>query len=294
VYLGAHVSIADSIALAPARGRAVGAEAIQIFSRSPRMLRNTKPLAPEETQAFRENLAKNGIRAAVIHANYLINLASPKKSALKVSRQALVEELDRAQALGIPDVIFHPGAHMGKGEASAIRTISAGLDACLASADAPDVFLTLENTAGQGTVVGYAFEQLAEMVKGSSYPDRIAVCIDTCHTFAAGYDLRTREAYDGLLRKVDHTVGLGRVHAFHLNDSKGPLGSRVDRHEDIGKGQLGKEPFRFLVNDDRFKDLPGCLEYPGTDGGYRKNLKVLRSLITGTTPEPPRKRARRT
>jgi deoxyribonuclease-4 len=277
------VSIAGGVALAPARGKAVGAESIQIFSRSPRMLRNTKPLAPEEVAAFRDNLSRHGVRAVVIHANYLINLGSPKKSALKVSRQAVVEELERAQALGVRDVILHPGAHMGKGEARAIRTISEGLDACLAAADAPGVFLTLENTAGQGTVVGYSFEQLAEMVKGSSHPDRIGVCIDTCHTFAAGYDLRTREAYDGLMRKVDATVGLARVHAFHLNDSKAPLGSRVDRHEDIGKGHLGKEAFRFLVNDDRFKDLPGCLEYPGTDGGYRKNLKVLRSMITGTS-----------
>jgi len=289
------VSIAESIALAPERGKAVGAEAIQIFSRSPRMLRNTKPILPEEAQAFRDNLAANGIRRVVVHANYLINLGSPKKAALKVSRHALVEELERAQVLGIRDVIFHPGAHMGKGEAHAIRTIAEGLDACLAKADAPDVFLTLENTAGQGTVVGYAFEQLAEMVKGSSHPDRLAVCIDTCHTFAAGYDFRTREAYDGLMRKVDETVGLARVHAFHLNDSKGPLGSRVDRHEDIGKGKLGKEPFRFLVNDGRFRELPGCLEYPGDDGGYRKNLKVLRSLVTGTTaPEKASKRARRT
>lgn len=289
------MSIAESIALAPERGKAVGAEAIQIFSRSPRMLRNTKPILPGEAQAFRDNLASNGIQRVVVHANYLINLGSPKKAALKVSRQALVEELERAQVLGIRDVIFHPGAHMGKGEAYAIRTIAEGLDACLATADAPDVFLTLENTAGQGTVVGYAFEQLAEMVKGSSHPDRLAVCIDTCHTFAAGYDFRTREAYDGLMRKVDETVGLARVHAFHLNDSKGPLGSRLDRHEDIGKGKLGKEPFRFLVNDGRFRELPGCLEYPGDDGGYRKNLKVLRSLVTGTTaPEKASKRARRT
>jgi len=279
MLLGAHVSIAESIALAPERGRAVGADAIQIFSRSPRMLRRTKPIAPEEAAAFRDNLAKQRIRAAVIHANYLINLASPKKAALKVSRQALLEELERAQVLGVRDVILHPGAHTGKGEPYAIRTIAQGLDWCLEAAEAPDVFLTLENTAGQGTVVGHSFEQLAEMVKGSSYPDRIAVCIDTCHTFAAGYDFRAREGYDALMRTVDRTVGLARVRAFHLNDSKGPLGSHVDRHEDIGKGALGKEAFRFLVNDERFLELPGCLEFPGEDGGYRRNLRVLRSLI---------------
>ncbi|MGQ0797500.1 MAG: deoxyribonuclease IV [Methanobacteriota archaeon] len=292
-YLGAHVSIAESIALAPERGKAVGAESIQIFSRSPRMLRNTKPIPPAEADAFRTNLAANGIRRVVIHANYLINLGSPKKAALKVSRQALVEELERAQTLGVRDVIFHPGAHLGKGEASAVRTIAQSLDFCLDHARAPDACLTLENTAGQGSVVGYSFEQLAEMIKGSAHPERLAVCIDTCHTFAAGYDFRTRDTYDGLMRKVDETIGLARVHAFHLNDSKGPLGSRVDRHEDIGKGHLGKEAFRFLVNDARFGDLPGCLEFPGDDGGYRKNLKVLRSLVTGMSPSR-RQRARRT
>lgn len=294
VYLGAHISIAESIALAPERGRKVGCEAIQIFSRSPRMLRKTKPLTPEETHAFQENLGKNGIVRAVIHANYLINLGSPKKSALKYSREALVEELERAHALGIRDVIFHPGAHMGKGEAYAIKTIATSLDWCFEHATAPEVYAVLENTAGQGSVVGHKFEQLGEMIKGSAHADRLAVCVDTCHTFAAGYDFRTQDGYETLRRTIDETVGLSRIRAFHLNDSKGELGSRTDRHEDIGKGKLGKEAFRFLVNDERFRALPGCLEYPGTDGGYRKNLKMLRSLVTGsnppTSPQSPRGR----
>src|SRR6266571_1238337 len=208
MYLGAHVSIAESIALAPERGKAVGADAIQIFSRSPRMLRKTKPIPPEEAKAFQE----------AIHAN------------------------------------------------------------------APDVFAVLENTAGAGTVVGYRFEQLAEMMKGSAHPDRLGICVDTCHTFAAGYDFRTRDGYESLLRTIDETVGLGRIRAFHLNDSVGDLGSKLDRHADIGKGKLGKEAFRFLVNEERFRDLPGCLEFPGADDGYRKNLKTLRSLVTGTNP----------
>ena len=284
MFLGAHVSIAESIALAPKRGKDVGADAIQIFSRSPRMLRKTKPIRPEEANAFREELAKNGIRAAVIHANYLINLGSPKKNAVRYSCDAFVEELERAAVLGIRDVIFHPGAHTGGGEAKALRTIAASLDSCLAKAEAPGVFATLENTAGQGTVVGHTFDQLAEIIKGSSFPERLAVCVDTCHTFAAGYDFRTRTGYDALLGTIDGTVGLARVRAFHLNDSKGPLGSKLDRHEDIGKGELGKAPFGFLVNDERFRDIPGCLEFPGDDGGYRKNLKVLRSLVRGTDP----------
>ncbi len=294
MYLGAHVSIAENIALAPERGRAVGADAIQIFSRSPRMLRKTKPITEEEAKAFQVAMMENKIARAVIHANYLINLGSPKKAALRYSREAFVEELERAQVLGIRDVIFHPGAHLGKGEAYGLRTIRESLDTCLGAANAPDVYAVLENTAGQGSVLGHTFEQLAEVMKGSSHPHRMAVCIDTCHTFAAGYDFRTRDGYDDLMRTVDGTVGIPRVRAFHLNDSKGDLGSRTDRHEDIGKGKLGKEAFRFLVNDERFRELPGCLEYPGTDGGYKRNLKQLRALLSGSRPAPKARGARGT
>ncbi len=294
MYLGAHISISESIALAPSRGRSVGCETIQIFSRSPRMLRKTKPIPPEEARGFQENMKKQGLARAVIHANYLINLASPKKNGLRYSRAAFVEELDRAQVLGIRDVIFHPGAHLGKGEAYALKTIAASLDWSFDHATAPDVFAVLEITAGQGSVVGYTFAQLAEIMKGCSHPDRLAVCIDTCHTFAAGYDFRTREGYEALLRNVEETVGLSRVRAFHLNDSKGELGSRADRHEDIGKGKLGQDPFRFLVNDECFREIPAVLEFPGTKGGYRKELKLLRSLVTGenppTSPQKPRGR----
>src|SRR2546421_1313326 len=294
MYLGAHVSIAESIALAPERGKAVGADAIQIFSRSPRMLRNTKPIPPEEAKAFQEAMPANGITRAIIHANYLITLAGWGDNTLNYSRVAFVEELDRAQILGVRDVIFPPGAHIGRGEAPAIQMIPASLDWCFEHANAPDVFAVLENTAGAGTVVGYRFEQLAAMMKGSAHPDRLGVCVDTCHTFAAGYDFRTREGYEALLRNVEETVGLSRVRAFHLNDSKGELGSRADRHEDIGKGKLGQDPFRFLVNDERFREIPAVLEFPGTNGGYRKELKLLRSLVTGenppTSPQKPRGR----
>src|SRR5207245_3733209 len=203
------------------RGMAVVAEAIQIFSRSPRMLRRTKPIPPEEAKAFQEAMPANAIARAIIHANYLINLAGPDENTLKYSREAFVEELDRAQLLGVRDVIFHPGSHMGKGEAYAIQTISASLDWCFEHANAPDVFAVLENTAGAGTVVGYRFEQLADMVKGSAHPDRLGICVDTCHTFAAGYDFRTRDGYEALLRNIDQTGGLGGIRAFHLHDSVG-------------------------------------------------------------------------
>ena len=293
MHLGAHMSIAGGVALAPERGEADGCEAIQIFSRSPRMLRNTKPLAVEETAAFRENLAVHRIARVIIHANYLINLASPKKSMLRVSREAFVDELNRAQQLGVRDVIFHPGAHMGKGEPAGLRAIAASLDWCLEHAEAPDVFAVLENTAGAGTVLGYRFEQIGDIMRASSHPERLGLCVDTCHTFAAGYDFRSREGYDDLMKTVDAAVGLGRLRAFHLNDSKGELGSRQDRHENIGKGKIGVEGFRPLVNDARFRELPGCLEYPGDDAGYRRNLKTLRSLIEGYVP-PKKAKGRRT
>ena len=291
MYLGAHMSIAGGVALAPERGEADGCEAIQIFSRNPRMLRNTKPLVAEEVAAFQQNVGVHAIRRVIIHANYLINLASPKKSMLKVSREAFVDELNRAQQLGVRDVVFHPGAHMGKGEAAGLRAIAASLDWCLDHADAPDVFAVLENTAGSGSVLGHRFEQIGDVRRASSHPERLGLCVDTCHTFAAGYDFRSRDGYDELMRTIDSTVGLARVRAFHLNDSKGELGSHQDRHENIGKGKLGLEGFRPLVNDARFRELPGCLEYPGDDAGYRKNLRTLRSLIEGYTP--PKKARRR-
>ncbi len=292
MFLGAHMSIAGGVALAPERGEADTCEAIQIFSRSPRMLRNLKPLTPEETAAFQANLAAHHIVRVVIHANYLINLASPKRSMLKLSREAFVDELNRAQQLGVRDVIFHPGAHMGKGEAAGLKAVAASLDWCLEHAAAPDVLAVLENTAGAGSVLGSAFEEIGEVMRASSHPDRLGLCMDTCHTFAAGYDFRSRDGYDGLMRSIDAEVGLGRIRAFHLNDSKGELDSHQDRHENIGKGRIGTEGFRHLVNDARFRELPGCLEYPGDDAGYRKNLRTLRSLIEGYVPPKKARRAR--
>ena len=292
MYLGAHISIAESLTLAPERGAAVGCGAIQIFSRSPRMLRNTKPLTIEDTSAFQANLTAHRIARAVIHANYLINLASPKKSLLKLSRVAFVEELDRAQQLGVREVIFHPGAHLGKGEAVGIKTIAESLDWCFEHARAPEVFAVLENTAGGGSTIGSTFEQIADVMSESSHPDRLGACVDTCHAVAAGYDFRSAAGYGALTRTLESTVGIARVRAFHLNDSKGELNSHADRHENIGKGRIGLEGFRHIVNDARFAELPGCLEYPGDDAGYRRNLKTLRSLIEGYVP-PKRGRPKR-
>src|SRR2546422_1851104 len=189
MFLGAHVSIAENIALAPERGKSVGADAIQIFSRSPRMLRRTKPIPPEDATAFREAMPANGIARAIIHANYLINLAGPDDNTLTYSRVAFVEELDRAQLLGVRDVIFHPGSHTGRGDAYAIQMIAASLDWCFEHANAPDVFAVLENTAGAGTVVGHRVEQLPGTRKGSAHPDGRRSCVRNCPPLAAREDV---------------------------------------------------------------------------------------------------------
>src|SRR3989441_1187 len=186
MYLGAHVSIAESIALAPERGKAVGADAIQIFSRSPRMLRNTKPIPPEEAKAFQEAMPANGIARAIIHANYLINLAGPDDNTLNYSRIAFVEELDRAQILGVRDVIFHPGAHLGGGEAHALQMIPASLDWCFEHANAPDVFAVLENTAGAGAGGGDRVGGTAGIMKRSGPHERPAGCVDRTLQSAPG------------------------------------------------------------------------------------------------------------
>ena len=279
MLLGAHCSIAGGLHEAPKAGKWIGCDAIQIFSRSPRMLRGTKPITEEEARLWRESLAENGIREAIIHSNYLINLASPSKRLLRVARTAFAEEMDRAQVLGVRLLIFHPGAHMGKGEEKGVRLVAESLDAAIEAADAPDVTLCIENTAGGGSAVGYRFEHIQRIADLSRHPDRIAMCFDTCHAFAAGYDIRTRPGYEAVMSLLGEVVGLDRVRAFHMNDSMGDVRSHLDRHANIGKGKLKKATFGFLVNDARFAGCPAVLETPGEDADFLRNLKVLRSLV---------------
>lgn len=280
MILGAHCSIAGGFPEAAKAGKWIGCDAIQIFSRSPRMLARTKPITDEDAQAWQRSLADNGIKGAVIHTNYLINLASPVKRMNRLARNAFVEEMERAEILGVRHLIFHPGAHMGKGEEKGIRLVAESLDAAIEKADAPDVTVCIENMAGAGTSVGSKFEQLHKIIERSRHPERFGVCIDTCHLFAAGYDIRTRSGYETVIARLDEVVGLDRVRAFHLNDSKGDVRSHLDRHENIGRGKLKKEAFKFLVNDARFADRPAVLETPGDDPAFKRNLKVLRSLVT--------------
>jgi len=278
--LGAHVSIAGGFDKAPLRGKAAGCRTIQVFTKSRGQWR-ARPLPDAEAQAFRANLRASGITLAVAHGSYLINLGSPNPALRKKSLKACREELERAETLGIPYLVLHPGSHLGRGEAAGLRLIAQALDLLLEETKGFSVQIVLETTAGQGTNLGSRFEHLARLFERAKHPDRLGVCLDTCHLFAAGYEIRTEEGYEKTMEAFDRLVGVSRLKVLHLNDSKNDLGSRVDRHEHIGKGFLGLDPFRFILNDERLRGLPMILETP-KDGdpvlADRRNLAVLRRL----------------
>lgn len=278
--LGAHMSIEGGVSNAPLRGKEAGCDAIQIFTKNNNQWKS-KSLSDKEITAFRENLNKTGIKAAASHDAYLINLASPNKDVYKKSLIAFSDEMQRAEALGLPYLVFHPGAHLGKGEEYGIKKIADSINLLLSKKPKTDIMLLLEVTAGQGTNIGYRFEQLADIISLIDRKERIGVCVDTCHIFAAGYDITTEEGYAKTFDEFDKIIGIKRLKLFHLNDSQKGLASRVDRHEHIGKGKLGLNAFRMLLNDERFKDIPMILETPKEKDMKEDkiNLKVLRSLF---------------
>lgn len=275
--LGAHVSTSGGVDKAPGNGKSIGCEAIQVFTRN-QMQWRARPLSEPEIAAFRVRVKECRIQMTVSHDSYLINLGSHEPVTLQKSLDAFADEIERCEQLGIPFLVFHPGSHVGAGEVAGLQRIAENLNMVLSLKPKYRTQVLLENTAGQGSNLGYRFEQLAEILSRVLYSDRLGVCLDTCHLFAAGYELRTRPSYEATFREFDAIVGLDRVKAFHLNDSTKGLGSRVDRHENIGLGELGLEPFRFLLNDPRFAGLPMLLETPGGDKAYRRDLKTLRSL----------------
>jgi deoxyribonuclease-4 len=250
MYLGAHVSIAKSIALAPERGRSIGCEAIQIFTKN-QMQWKTRDLSVEETEGFKEQMKSSGMSSAIAHDSYLINLGSSSEDLWKKSVESLKHEAERCDALGIKKLVIHPGAN--KNEEEGIERIAEGIKRTL---DESRVTIVLETTAGQGSYIGRRFEQLSSIMERTGR-ERVSVCFDTCHAYASGYDIRND--YEGVMDEFDRMVGIGNLSAMHLNDSKGSLGSHLDRHEDIGNGTLGIEPFRRFVNDKRFSDLPGII-----------------------------------
>ena len=278
--LGAHMSIAGGVGNALLDGKKVDCEAIQIFTKSSRQWA-AKPLGGEEIEQFKINQKETGIATVLAHDSYLLNLGSPDPELRKRSIAAFIDELERCEALGVSHLIAHPGAHVGAGETEGIKTIAKSLDEAHTACPGYDAKVTLEITAGQGTNLGYRFEQIGAIIDATQESDRLRVCFDTEHAFAAGYDLRTQEGYERTFSEFDETIGLELLAAFHLNDSKKEFNSRVDRHEHIGKGFIGVEGFRLLMNDKRFWGLPMCLETPkGPDlKEDRENLILLRSLI---------------
>jgi deoxyribonuclease-4 len=278
--LGAHMSIAGGVGNALLDGKKVDCDAIQIFTKSSRQWA-AKPYTNEEIAQFHVNRKETGIAAVIAHDSYLLNLGSPDSALRKRSVAAFIDELERCEILGVTNLVAHPGAHVGAGEAAGIKLIARSLDEVHQACPGYIAKITLEITAGQGSNLGYRFEQIASMIDATHDNDRIRVCFDTEHAFAAGYDIRTKEGYDRTFTEFDEAIGIDRLAAFHLNDSKKEFHSRVDRHEHIGKGFIGVEAFRLLMNDQRFWGLPMCLETPkGPDlKEDRENLTLLRSLI---------------
>ena len=285
--LGCHMSIAGGFHQAVKRAAEAGCDCVQVITIAPRIWpkTTTKAIDASDAQTFRESLKTERIQAPLIHGSYLINLASPDQTLWLKSVTALATELLRAEALSIPYVVFHPGAFTTSNEQAGLEQITRGLDAVHAQVGQIKACCLLETTAGQGSNLGFRFEQLAQILDTVDAPERLGVCVDTCHIFAAGYPLIEREDYLKTMQDLDSVIGIDQVRAFHLNDSQQPLGSRKDRHEQIGKGCLGLEPFRHLLNDERFRGVPMYLETPKGEQADKSldelNLATLRGLVAG-------------
>jgi deoxyribonuclease IV len=279
--LGAHMSIAGGVDKALLLGKEVGCDTAQIFTKSSRQW-VSKPLSEEEIARFHAAKKATGFPIVVAHDSYLYNFAAPDEALRKKSVNGLIDEMERCEALGVAYLIAHPGAHVGAGEAVGIKTIAKSIDEMHKACPGYTTKLAIEITAGQGSNLGYRFQQVRQIIDATKAPERLRVCFDTEHAFAAGYDLRTKDGYERTFAEFDETIGLDLLVAFHLNDAKKDLGCRVDRHEHIGKGFLGLEAFRLLLNDKCFWGLPMCLETPKSDDCHedRENLAILRSLLS--------------
>jgi deoxyribonuclease-4 len=267
-----------------------GCEVVQIFSKNARQLK-AKPLTDEDIKNFKDTLKKTKMKSTAVHDAYLINLGNPDDEKWGVYKEAFLIEMQRTEALGIPHLIFHPGAHMGKGDDYGLSRIARALDELHDQTQGFKLKVLIETTAGQGSNVGYKFEQVQDIIDQVAEPERVGVCYDTCHTFAAGYDIRDDEVYQDTFQKFDDVIGLKRLEAFHLNDALKPFGSRVDRHEQIGDGEIGLYGFWLLMNDSRFKTTPGYLEtqpLPSGENSYKRNLKILKKLRGAK--DPPEKK----
>ena len=259
-------------------GEKLDCEAIQIFVKSPNRWVSKEP-TEDDTNRFKESWKASAIQSILIHDIHLTNLTSPKPDVLKSSRDQVRSQLQLADVLGIPYFVTHMGAHLDAGEDEGLRLLSESLNLMFEQTAGGEVMVLLETTAGQGSNMGYTFEHLRRTIDSSKYPERLGVCLDTCHVFVAGYDIRTEDAYHETFDEFDRVIGLDRLRAFHLNDAKAEYQSRKDRHEHIGEGNLGELPFRLLLNDSRFADVPMVIETPKMEEMHATNLSVLRSLI---------------
>jgi len=275
--LGGHVSTAGGLHESPPRAARLHFGTMQIFVKNQRQWR-APDLAEEQAGAFQAAMASAGLRRVLAHASYLVNLASPREAVRRKSVGALGDELDRCRRLGIQSLVLHPGSHGGSGEEEGLVTVSRSLDECLGNVDAESVRILLETTAGQGTSLGYRLEHLARIFERTRFPDRIAVCVDTCHVFAAGYEISKPDGWEAFWHDFDHLLGPDALAAVHINDSKKPLASKVDRHELLGRGHLGTFPFLRLLQESRFTGIPLVLETPEGEKHYAEEVTWLKRL----------------
>ncbi len=280
--LGAHMSTAGGVHTAVDRAVSIGCTALQLFTKNNNQW-SAKPLTQEDVEEYKKKIADAGIMPVMAHDSYLINLCAANPDTLERSRTAFVDELTRCEQLGIQLLNFHPGAHGGAGEEEGIKKVVESLNIAHERTKGFKVRSVVETSAGQGTAVGYKFEHLSRIINGVDSPERMAVCVDTCHIFAAGYDIRTEETYAVTFEEFERVIGLDRLAAFHFNDSKKEFGSHGDRHEHIGKGTIGAAGFSYLMNDTRFADIPKILETPKSKDLHEdvENLKVLMGLLQG-------------
>ncbi len=280
ILLGAHFSIAGGLHKAVATARGYGCPVLQLFTKNASTWKERK-IAAQEIEEFNRERQLARVQFVCCHAGYLINLASPDQDKFERSVKALVNEFVRSSQLGIAHVIVHPGAHMGLGEDKGMRRVAEGINMALDQVSGETTHLLLETTAGQGSTLGYTFEQLAAISDMVEPEERIGFCLDTCHVFAAGYDLRTRKAYERTMAAFDRFLGLDRLRVIHVNDAKRDRGSRVDRHEHIGQGAIGIHAFALIMNDSRLKAIPKILETPKNNrvDHDRANLERLRALV---------------
>ncbi len=282
LLLGAHFSIAKGLHDAVYQAAAYGCNALQIFTKNATTWKE-RTITPDEAARFKAAVTETGIGSIAAHTSYLINLASPEPKKHDMSYSALQQELLRASMLDIPHCVLHPGAHMDSGEKAGLLKISASINQIFAETTGITTGLLLETTAGQGSGLGHTFEQLAAIIDAIEQKDQVGVCLDTCHIFAAGYDIRTREAYEKTMKDFDTILGLDKLKAIHINDSKKELGSRVDRHTHIGQGHIGVDAFKLILNDPRLTHKPKLLETAKKEGDIdwdQRNLSLLRSLVS--------------